>query len=161
MSGADRDIDVDELARMRADGTAHVLLDVREPDEVAICALSDSVEIPMQRVPNHLRKWRKWVRVDFDLLGRVLRGPSSEIHSDPFCLRLLSPALNKKKAMLQDRMLMILDDADLLAWLRESTTPSEVVAALMRPCSSWPWSRSIRARQNQGAEFCQPIAAPA
>jgi len=54
MSGDDRDIDVDELARMRADGTAHVLLDVREPDEVAICALSDSVEIPMQRVPNHL-----------------------------------------------------------------------------------------------------------
>ena len=54
MSGGDRDIDVDMLARMRAEGTAHTLLDVREPDEVAICALSDSVEIPMQAVPQHL-----------------------------------------------------------------------------------------------------------
>jgi rhodanese-related sulfurtransferase len=54
MSGGDRDIDVDMLARMRADGTVHTLLDVREPDEIAICVLSDSVEIPMQLVPQHL-----------------------------------------------------------------------------------------------------------
>lgn len=48
------DIDVETLARMRADGTAHTLLDVREPAEIAICAIDSSLAIPMQSVPQHL-----------------------------------------------------------------------------------------------------------
>ena len=48
------DIDVHALAAMRADGAAHTVLDIREPDEVAICAIEDSVSIPMQRIPQTL-----------------------------------------------------------------------------------------------------------
>ena len=48
------DIDVETLARMRADGTAHTLLDVREPAEIAICAIEGSLAIPMQTVPQNL-----------------------------------------------------------------------------------------------------------
>ena len=48
------DVDVETLARMRADGTAHTLLDVREPAEIEICAIEDSLAIPMQSVPQHL-----------------------------------------------------------------------------------------------------------
>ncbi len=48
------DIDVRDLAGLRADGLAHILLDVREPNETAICAVADSRFIPMQQVPGHL-----------------------------------------------------------------------------------------------------------
>jgi rhodanese-related sulfurtransferase len=48
------DIDVETLAQMRAEGTAHTLLDVREPAEIAICAIDGSLAIPMQSVPQHL-----------------------------------------------------------------------------------------------------------
>lgn len=48
------DIDVEALAGMRADGTAHTLLDIREPDEVAICAIENSLSIRMQQVPHSL-----------------------------------------------------------------------------------------------------------
>jgi rhodanese-related sulfurtransferase len=56
-AGAERmshDVDVGHLAQLRRDGTAHVVLDVREPDEVAICALGGSLCVPMQLVPRHL-----------------------------------------------------------------------------------------------------------
>jgi rhodanese-related sulfurtransferase len=48
------DIDVQALSEARSGGVAHTLLDVREPDEVAICAVADSLFIPMQQVPQHL-----------------------------------------------------------------------------------------------------------
>ena len=48
------DIDVHVLAEMRSDGTSHTLLDVREPYEVAICTIEDSVSLPMQQVPRQL-----------------------------------------------------------------------------------------------------------
>ncbi len=48
------DIDVHALAEMRAAGIAHTVLDIREPVEVAICAIEDSVSIPMQKVPQQL-----------------------------------------------------------------------------------------------------------
>ena len=48
------DIDVDALAGIRADGTAHILLDIREPDEIAICAIQNSLSIPMQQVQHSL-----------------------------------------------------------------------------------------------------------
>ena len=48
------DIDVHTLAAMRAEGVAHTLLDVREADEIAICAIEGSRSIPMQQVPQKL-----------------------------------------------------------------------------------------------------------
>ena len=48
------DITVETLAEMRAAGTVHTLLDVREPAEIAICAIDSSLAIPMQSVPQHL-----------------------------------------------------------------------------------------------------------
>lgn len=54
MPDADRDIDVHALAALRADGTDHTVLDVREPAETAICAIADSLAIPMQQVPQNL-----------------------------------------------------------------------------------------------------------
>ncbi len=49
-----REIDVEELARRRKSGDSFVLLDVREPWEVAIVALSDSTFIPMRDFPRGL-----------------------------------------------------------------------------------------------------------
>ena len=47
-------ISVHKLAEMRADGAAHTVLDIRESEELAVCAISDSVIIPMQQVPDKL-----------------------------------------------------------------------------------------------------------
>lgn len=49
-----RDISVTDLAQWRAAGKAFVLLDVREPDEIATVALADSVNIPMRDVPHRI-----------------------------------------------------------------------------------------------------------
>ncbi|MEO1226815.1 MAG: rhodanese-like domain-containing protein [Pseudomonadota bacterium] len=60
MSGAkqmqrpDQDIGVHQLAEMRDTGAAHTVLDIREPDELAVCIIDGSVTIPMQRVPDAL-----------------------------------------------------------------------------------------------------------
>ncbi len=54
MQSASYEIDVHALAKMRAAGDAHTVLDIREPVEVAICAIEDSVSIPMQQVPQQL-----------------------------------------------------------------------------------------------------------
>ncbi len=48
------DIDVHALAGLRSDEVAHTVLDVREPSEVAICAIEGSVSIPMQQIPQQL-----------------------------------------------------------------------------------------------------------
>ena len=40
-----------ELQRWRQDGKAFLLLDVRTDEETAICALPDSVHIPMNLIP--------------------------------------------------------------------------------------------------------------
>ncbi|MDA1097880.1 MAG: rhodanese-like domain-containing protein [Proteobacteria bacterium] len=48
------DIDVHDLAGLRAGGQVHTLLDVREPDEVAVCAIANSRFIPMQQIPRHV-----------------------------------------------------------------------------------------------------------
>ncbi|HKU97504.1 MAG TPA: rhodanese-like domain-containing protein [Vineibacter sp.] len=49
------EIDVATLARMRRDGAPHVVLDVREPPEVAICVIAESLCIPMQQIPGQLQ----------------------------------------------------------------------------------------------------------
>ena len=54
MQNTSYEINVHALAEMRAAGDAHTVLDIREPVEVAICAIEKSVSIPMQQVPQHL-----------------------------------------------------------------------------------------------------------
>ncbi len=54
MRSASYEIDVHALAEMRAAGDAHTVLDTREPVEVAICVIEDSVSIPMRQVPQQL-----------------------------------------------------------------------------------------------------------
>ena len=46
------EIDVTTAAQQLRDGA--LLLDVREPDEFAICRIAGSTEIPMRQVPEHL-----------------------------------------------------------------------------------------------------------
>ncbi len=47
-------ITVGELAAWRREGAAHTLLDVREPHELAVCAIEGAVHIPMGEVPGRL-----------------------------------------------------------------------------------------------------------
>jgi rhodanese-related sulfurtransferase len=47
-------ISVEELAQWRASGRDFVLLDVREPGEVAAAALPESLHVPMRQVPSRL-----------------------------------------------------------------------------------------------------------
>jgi len=54
MQQADYDIGVHQLAEMRNDGTPHAVLDIREPEELAVCIIDGSLTIPMQQVPNEL-----------------------------------------------------------------------------------------------------------
>ena len=49
-----REIDVTELARWRSEGRAFVLLDVREPDEIAKAAIAGAVLIPMSRLTERI-----------------------------------------------------------------------------------------------------------
>jgi rhodanese-related sulfurtransferase len=44
-------ISVQDLAAWRRDGAPHAVLDVREPHELAICALDGAIHIPMSQVP--------------------------------------------------------------------------------------------------------------
>ena len=48
------EIDVLDLARWRTDGEDHLVIDVREPWEVEICALPASRNLPMGQVPDRL-----------------------------------------------------------------------------------------------------------
>ena len=50
------EIDAASLNRMRQQGEPVSVLDVREPQELAICALADSLHIPMNQVPGHLER---------------------------------------------------------------------------------------------------------
>jgi rhodanese-related sulfurtransferase len=45
------EVDVAELARLRAAPDAPAILDVREPWEIAICAFPDSINIRMNELP--------------------------------------------------------------------------------------------------------------
>ncbi len=54
MQNSGYEIDVHALAQLRAAGDAHTVLDIRESVELAICAIDDSVSIPMQQVPQQL-----------------------------------------------------------------------------------------------------------
>ena len=54
-----KEIDVDELARWRNEAKSFVLLDVREPHEVATAALDDVTHIPMRQIPQRLDELAK------------------------------------------------------------------------------------------------------
>jgi rhodanese-related sulfurtransferase len=45
---------VQDLAKWRADGTPHAILDVREPYELAICQIDGTLHVPMAHVPARL-----------------------------------------------------------------------------------------------------------
>ncbi|MDQ2102592.1 MULTISPECIES: rhodanese-like domain-containing protein [Azospirillum] len=45
------EMEVEDLDRIRTSGGDPLVLDVREPGEVAICALPDSLHIPMGALP--------------------------------------------------------------------------------------------------------------
>jgi rhodanese-related sulfurtransferase len=47
-------ISVQELASWRQDDTPHVVLDVREANELAVCALERALHIPMSEIPARL-----------------------------------------------------------------------------------------------------------
>jgi rhodanese-related sulfurtransferase len=49
-----REISVEQLAQWRASARNFILLDVREPFEVAVAALPDSLHIPMREIPARL-----------------------------------------------------------------------------------------------------------
>lgn len=48
------EIDVDEAVRRRMAGEAFMLLDVREPQELAVASVVDHSHIPMQQIPARL-----------------------------------------------------------------------------------------------------------
>jgi len=50
------EISVQELDAMRKDGTSHMLLDIREDEEVTICAIEGSVHIAMNTLPDNLAR---------------------------------------------------------------------------------------------------------
>ncbi len=47
-------ISVQALAAWRQDAAAHIVLDVREANELAVCALEGAVHIPMSEIPARL-----------------------------------------------------------------------------------------------------------
>lgn len=51
-----RHISVSDLKRMQDEGEDFVLLDVREPNEVAHASIGPSLHIPMQQVPSRLNE---------------------------------------------------------------------------------------------------------
>ncbi len=53
------EIDVQTLHEMRGDNTAHIVLDVREPQELDICSLSGALTIRMMEIPDQLDKLPK------------------------------------------------------------------------------------------------------
>lgn len=60
MSGAVSDAALElgpaDLAALRRDGRAHVVLDVREPWEIDICKLDGSLNVPLGTLPQNLAR---------------------------------------------------------------------------------------------------------
>lgn len=54
LDGLPLQIDVSEFARWRREGLPHVLLDVREPWETALCLIEGSIAAPLATVPGVL-----------------------------------------------------------------------------------------------------------
>jgi rhodanese-related sulfurtransferase len=52
--GNKNSISVFQLQDLRQAGAPHLLLDVREADELAICAVENAIHIPMAEVPSRL-----------------------------------------------------------------------------------------------------------
>ena len=54
MQQAEYHIGVHQLAEIRNDHALHAVLDIREPEELAVSIIDGSITIPMQQVPNKL-----------------------------------------------------------------------------------------------------------
>ncbi len=50
----DTPLEIDVTTAAQQLGTGALLLDVREPDEVATCAVAGSRHIPMRQIPDHV-----------------------------------------------------------------------------------------------------------
>ena len=50
------DISVQDLDRMRKEAKPHMLLDIREPQEIEISAIDGAVHIPMNTLPDNLAR---------------------------------------------------------------------------------------------------------
>jgi len=48
------EITAHDLNQLRHSGEAITILDIREPEEIAICAFEDSTNIPMNDIPDNL-----------------------------------------------------------------------------------------------------------
>jgi rhodanese-related sulfurtransferase len=48
------ELQVEQLAEWRRSGKAHVLVDVREDDEVALASIGGALHVPMNQVPSRL-----------------------------------------------------------------------------------------------------------
>ena len=55
-----REISVREYADIRDAGTEHLLLDVREPFELAICQIDGNVNVPLGQLPQRLSELGEW-----------------------------------------------------------------------------------------------------
>ena len=55
MQQAEYHIGVHQLAEIRNDHALHAVLDIREPEELAVSIIDGSITIPMQQVPNELK----------------------------------------------------------------------------------------------------------
>ncbi len=60
MTGMHDDLTVDDYATLRATGTDHLLLDVREADEVAFGSIAGSLHIPLRQLPLRLAGLAAW-----------------------------------------------------------------------------------------------------
>jgi rhodanese-related sulfurtransferase len=52
--GGQDSISIRQLAELQRDHTAHIVLDVREADELATCRIGGAMHIPMSEVPSRL-----------------------------------------------------------------------------------------------------------
>jgi molybdopterin/thiamine biosynthesis adenylyltransferase/rhodanese-related sulfurtransferase len=57
---AAREIEVEEYAQLREAGRPHLLLDVREPSELAICQIDGNLNIPLGQLPARLGEIAAW-----------------------------------------------------------------------------------------------------
>ena len=53
------EIAVDEFAGMRAEGTEHAVLDVREPWEVELCGFEGAIQVPLAGLPGRVAELPK------------------------------------------------------------------------------------------------------
>lgn len=57
------EIDVQELSRLRETGEKHTLVDIRSPMEIQQGSISNSENIPMNQIPEHIARFKEMDKV--------------------------------------------------------------------------------------------------